>query len=177
MTNPVTLSVREITAADVAPLVDYWLTATPQFLRGMGADPAKIPDRATWENMLHEQIATPYTEKKAYCIIWLVNEQPIGHSNVNKIVFGDEAYMHLHVWNAALRGTGYGRQLLEKTIPFFFKNLQLKKLYCEPYAHNPAPNKILPKAGFRFVKSYTTTPGYLNFEQEVNLWEMDRPAN
>lgn len=50
--------------------------------------------------------------------------------------------------------------------------MELKNIYCEPYAQNPAPNKTLAKAGFLFVKKYTTIPGYLNFEQEVNQWLM-----
>jgi hypothetical protein len=37
---------------------------------------------------------------------------------------------------------------------------------------NPAPNKTLEKIGFTFIKSHTCVPGYLNFEQEVNRWEM-----
>lgn len=169
------LSVREIQAADVPPLIEYWLSATPEFLRGMGADPQKMLSRSEWEKMLGEQLAADYTQKKSYCIIWLLNGEPVGHSNVNKIVFGQEAYMHLHVWNPQLRGTGFGVQFVKMTIPYFFNNLQLKILYCEPYAHNPAPNKTLPKAGFRFVKTYNTTPGFLNFEQEVNLWKIDGP--
>ena len=58
------------------------------------------------------------------------------------------------------------------TLPFFFENFKLKKLYCEPYALNAAPNKTLTKAGFNFVKKYSTIPGSISFEQEVNQWEM-----
>ena len=65
-----------------------------------------------------------------------------------------------------------GTQLVKMTLPYFFKNLQLKKLYCEAYALNLAPNKTLEKIGFTFIKKYTTTPGFLNFEQEVNKWEL-----
>lgn len=57
-------------------------------------------------------------------------------------------------------------------LPWFFKNLKLKKIYCEPYALIPAPNKTLEKVGFKFVKTYVTTPGRLNFEQPVYLWEI-----
>lgn len=168
------LTVREIQEADVQPLINYWLSATDEYLTGMGALRAKMPAQPEWEQMFAEQLAAAYPDKKAYCIIWLLNGRAVGHSNVNKIVFGKEAYMHLHLWDASLRGTGYGAQLVRLTLPYFFRNLQLETLYCEPYALNPAPNKTLPKAGFRFVKTYITTPGYLNFEQEVNLWEISR---
>ena len=138
----------------------------------MGADIAKMLLGDEWENMLTEQINQSYKEKKSYCIIWLSDEKPVGHSNVNKILFGEEAYMHLHVWKADKRQKGMGTALLKMSLPYFFDNLQLKKLYCEPYALNPAPNKTLDKVGFTFIKEYTTVPGILNFEQSVKLWEL-----
>jgi RimJ/RimL family protein N-acetyltransferase len=58
------------------------------------------------------------------------------------------------------------------TLPLFFERLQLKKLYCEPYALNSAPNKSLEKVGFEFIKEYITIPGSLNFEQPVKRWEL-----
>ena len=74
------------------------------------------------------------------------------------------------------RKKGMGAQLLEMTIKLFFENLKLKKLCCEPYALNPAPNKTLEKVGFSFVKEYITVPGSINFEQPVKRWEMTREA-
>ena len=67
-----------------------------------------------------------------------------------------------------------GLELVKLTLPHFFEKLKLRKLYCEPYALNPAPNKTLARAGFELMKEYTTTPGPLNFEQPVKLWQMTR---
>ncbi len=167
------LSVREIQESDIDLIAQYWLGSDKVFLEGMGVDTTKLPSRQEWRQMLSEQLSQPYDQKKSYCIIWLVNNIPVGHSNVNKIIFGKEAYMHLHIWNSAVRQKGLGVQLIRKSLPYFFKNLQLAKLYCEPYALNPAPNKTLKKAGFTLVKEYITTPGWINFEQPVKLWELD----
>jgi RimJ/RimL family protein N-acetyltransferase len=172
--NTENLSVREIQEQDIAHLISYWQNASNEFLLAMGADPAKLPDAEQLQQMLLEQISRPYVEKASYCIIWLLNDKPIGHSNVNKIIFGKEAFMHLHLWNQSSRQSGIGSKLVERTIPYFFKNLEIKTLYCEPYALNPAPNNTLKKTGFHFVKEYVTIPGYINFEQPVNLWQMTR---
>ena len=166
------LSVREIQEEDVEAIIDYWLHAEPAFLTGMGVDLKKIPTAEQWKEMLTEQINQPYTEKKSYCTIWLVDDKAIGHSNVNKIIFGQEAFMHLHIWKNEFRQKGTGTELVKLSLPLFFKNLDLKKIYCEPYALNPGPNKTLEKLGFKFVKTYTTISGWLNFEQPVNLWEL-----
>jgi len=166
------LSAREIQQSDIEYIIQYWLTGDPAFLTGMGVDLDKMPSREEWVAMLTEQLAQPYPEKKSYCTIWLADNKAIGHCNVNKIKFGDEAYMHLHMWYPNLRKKGIGTQLVKMSLPYFFENLELKKIYSEPYALNMAPNKSLEKAGFIFIKEYLTTPGFLNFEQPVNLWEL-----
>lgn len=171
-----TFSVRELTRADIVPLVNYWLGADNEFLTGMGCDVCKMPTEKEWHRMLNEQLRTPLEEKKSYCIIWLIGGKPAGHSNINKIIFGNEAYMHLHLWNTAEREKGAGTALVRMTLPYFFENYRLQKLFCEPYALNAAPNKVLEKAGFRFVKEYITTPNQINFEQPVKRWEMSAEA-
>ena len=168
------LSVRELEDSDIDLLINYWLTAEPGFLEAMGVDLAKLPSEEQWRELLTQQLKQDYPEKNSYCIIWLLDNNPIGHSNVNKIIFGEEAAMHLHIWNKKDRNSGYGFPLLQMTIPHYFRQMQLKKLYCEPYALNPAPNKTLEKLGFNFIKEYVTTPGFLNFEQPVLRWELSK---
>ena len=166
------LSVREIQQSDIEYITQYWLTADPAFLTGMGVDLDKMPSREEWVTMLSEQLAKPYPEKKSYCMIWLVNNKAIGHCNANKIKFGEEAYMHLHMWNSGLRKKGMGKELVKMSLSYFFENLELKRIFSEPYALNTAPNKTLENTGFTFVKQFITIPGFLNFEQAVNLWEL-----
>lgn len=168
------LSVRELQAKDIPLVADYWQNAEPEFLTGMGVDLAKLPTRDALTAMLTQQLSLPVNQRMSYALIWLEDGEPVGHSNVNKISFSESAYMHLHLWQPALRQKGAGTELVKKSLPFYFENLQLKTLYCEPYALNPAPNKTLAKAGFEFVKRHTTIPGTINFEQEVNCWQLTR---
>ena len=120
------LSVRELRHIDIEPLSDYWFKSDPSFLVEMGVDLSKMPTRTEWNQMLIEQLSQSYEEKKSYCIIWLIDEEPVGHSNVNRIIFGEEAYMHLHIWQAGNRTRGMGFQFVKMTLPYFFKNMQLK---------------------------------------------------
>jgi RimJ/RimL family protein N-acetyltransferase len=165
-------SVREITPSDIPALTAYWFTADPVFLRGMGVDIQKLPTRSQWVQMLSEQIEAPIKEKQSYCLIWESDGRTVGHSNVRPIFFGEEAYMHLHLWDAGVRKRGMGAELVRMSLPWFFENLRLKRLFSEPYALNPAPNKTLQKVGFDFVKEYITIPGFVNFEQPVKRWEL-----
>jgi RimJ/RimL family protein N-acetyltransferase len=166
------LSVRQLQKEDIDLITEYWLSSDGAFMERMGVATSKIPNKGEWRELLSEQLTLPIKEKKSYCIIWLVDGKPAGHSNINKIIFGEEAYMHLHIWNADIRMKGFGTAFIKMTLPWFFEKYELKNLYCEPYALNPAPNKTLEKAGFEFVKEYITIPGWLNFEQPVKLWRM-----
>jgi ribosomal-protein-alanine N-acetyltransferase len=168
------LSIREITEADIPLLADYWTKSDPEFMKSMGVDLSKIPERNELTKMLGDQIGKSYEEKQSYALIWLIDGNPSGHSNINKIVFGDEAYIHLHLWNSPDRKKGMGENFVRLSLVKYFDNFNLKMLYCEPYALNDAPNKTMKKVGFDFVKRYTTIPGSLNFEQEVNRWELSR---
>jgi [ribosomal protein S5]-alanine N-acetyltransferase len=151
-------------------IVDYFVNADVLFLDGMGVDPKLLPSREVWLKTLYENHQKPIEGRNIYYVIWHVGGKPIGHSNINKIIFGQEAYMHLHIWQPATRKQGFGLNLVRRSIPFYFKNFQLKNLYCEPYALNPAPNKALKKLGFEFIKEYETKPGLISFPQPVNRW-------
>jgi len=174
--NKMNLAVREIELVDIPRVVDYWMNASDEFLIGMGVDLSKMPSRDALTQMLKSQIALPYNQKQSYALIWLVNNQAVGHSNVNNIKYGEIATMHLHLWTSDLRQKGIGTQLVKLGIPFFFKNLKLDILICEPYAQNSAPNKTLLKVGFEFIKTYETIPGSLNFLQEVNQYKLTKKS-
>ena len=168
------LTVRELESRDIELLADYWLLSDPNYMIGMGVDLSKLPLREDLIKMLTSQLDYSVEKKQSYALIWELNGKQIGHTNVNQIVFGEQAYMHLHLWKSPYRQKGAGTLLIRKSLPYFFENLQLKTLYCEPYALNPAPNKTLEKVGFEFVKTHVTIPGTLNFEQKVHLWMLTK---
>ena len=136
----------------------------------MGVDQEKLPSRKDWLDRLLPDLERSDCEKQTYFLNWLYNEVAIGHSNVANIKYGEEAYIHLHIWVPEFRKAGMGTEFLRKSANAFIRKFALKSLYCEPYAENPAPNRALAKLGFRFVKRYRTVPGLINFDQEVNQY-------
>ncbi len=164
--------VRECIESDIEKIVNYFIQADADFLKGMGAEKSKLPKRERWVKNLHSELTKPHDEKEYYYIIWLLNKQPIGHSNVNHIKFGESATMHLHLWKGGTRKNGMGLKFLKLTIPFYFEKLELKKLVCEPYSENIAPNRTLRKLGFDLIRTYETIPGPINFQQTVNRYEL-----
>lgn len=174
MTIQTKIRVRELASNDIMFIADYWLNSDKDFLISMGVDLNQLPTREGLTKMLNNQINLPDSEKASLAMILEVNGKPAGHCNVNGITYGQEATMHLHLWTSDNRQKGLGTTMVLKSLPAFFDRLKLETLWCEPYSHNPAPNKTLKKIGFEFIKRYLTIPGSLNFEQEVNRYKLTR---
>lgn len=159
---------------EIGLMVSYFREADRDFLRGMGVDQNRLPAHDEWIQIVAEDMVLPLEERQFYYVVWEVDGQPIGHSNINKLIYGVEAFMHLHLWDATYRRNGNGAYFVPQSISIYFETFKLQNLFCEPYALNAGPNKTLPKAGFELVKSYETTPGWLNFHQKVNRWQLTR---
>jgi len=161
-------------ASDYESMLDYFLGAEEPFLRGMGVDPQRLPPRGAWLERLLPDLGRADSHKQTFYLGWDDEGRRIGHCNLNQLVYGDCAHVHLHLWDAGARRAGLGTELLRRSLPVFFQRFALQRLYCEPYAANPGPNRVLTKLGFRLLKRYRTTPGLINFEQEVNRYVLDR---
>lgn len=164
------IDVRLAVEADYPFIVDYFRNGDDEFHRGMGVDRSRLPARKEWLDILHDNHNRPKETKDFFYVIWMYDDEPVGHSNINKIKYGDEAYMHLHMWRQDIRARGLGLNFVKMSIPFYFDEFSLRTLWCEPYALNPAPNKTLKKLGFDLVKTYDTIPGWISFHQPVNRW-------
>ena len=159
--------------SDYERMIDYFLGADEVFLRGMGVDPKKLPDRQAWlEAALLDHRRTDAEKERAY-LAWIHQGVPVGHSSINRIRVGEQAFIHLHLWVGGLRQAGLGTQYFSASAAEFMRAFRLRRLYCEPYAENPGPNRALVKAGFRFIKRYRTVPGPINFEQDVNQYVLE----
>ncbi|MGH7590665.1 MAG: GNAT family N-acetyltransferase, partial [Gemmatimonadales bacterium] len=115
----------------------------------------------------------PNAEKERGYLAWVYEGATIGHSSINKIRLGKDAFIHLHLWSAPRRRAGLGTIFFQLSAERFARNFALRRLWCEPYAENLGPNRVLPRSGFRFVKRYRTIPGPFNYEQDVNQYLRD----
>ena len=169
-----TLTVREMVGSEFDLVVDYFLRATPEHLEMLGVDPTRLPTPESWHERFRRESTLP-TERRAWIVvIWLLDNQPVGFSSSDKITYGEQANMHLHVIDPERRNRGIGVECVRRSVDLYFELLKLKRLFCEPNAFNVAPNRTLQKAGFRYLKTHMTVPGPLNFHQAVTRWVMER---
>jgi RimJ/RimL family protein N-acetyltransferase len=167
-------TVREATFADVEAIIDYFLMSTPEFLRGRGIDPKKLPLKQDWCEKLQYNMTLPYEEKQLFYLIWQINGVAVGHSHISDIVFAKEAYMHLHLWKDEFRRQGNGAFFVRHSLPYYFENFALQRLFCQPYSYNEGPNKTLSKVGFRLLNQHRPVPFGIHYEQDMNLWTIEK---
>ena len=53
----------------------------------------------------------------------------VGHCYVNKVSFGKDAFLHLHIWQTGTQKKGMGSEMVKLSIPYFFEKLKLKTLF------------------------------------------------
>ena len=169
-----TVTVREMTEAEFEIVIDYFFKATPEFLETLGVDPTRLPAGRQWRERFQSERTKSIEQRTWLIVIWLSENRPIGFSTADKITFGEQANMHLHVVDANRRNQGYGSECVRLSAGIYFERLKLKRLFCEPNAFNAAPNRTLQKAGFKYLKTHMTVPGPLNFHQAVTRWVMER---
>ena len=169
-----TMAVREMTESEFEFVIEYFFRATPEFLETLGVDPTRLPTPDSWRERFRREQAKPIEQRAWLVVTWLKDSRPLGFSTSDKITYGEQANMHLHVVDPERRNQGYGAECVRRSADIYFERLKLKRLFCEPYAFNVAPNRTLQRAGFKYVKTYMTVPGPFNFRQAVTRWVMER---
>jgi RimJ/RimL family protein N-acetyltransferase len=167
-------TVRPMTLSEIDLIIEYFHGSTPEHLELMGVDPTRLPVASAWRERFQRDFAMPIERRAAFQTIWLEDNQPIGYSTTDKIVFGERANMHLHVIDSGRRNSGVGAECVRQSVDIYFETLRLKRLFCEPNAFNVAPNRTLQKAGFKYLKTHMTVPGPLNYHQAVTCWLVER---
>jgi RimJ/RimL family protein N-acetyltransferase len=171
---PDKIAVREMVPGEAHLVADYFNQATPEFLEILGVDPTRLGGLNGLQDRLQTERMLALDERRVIQLVWLGDDRPIGFSNCDKIVFAERANMHLHVIDPELRQRGIGTECVRRSVRIYFELLRLRELFCEPNAFNTAPNRTIQKAGFKYVKTYTTVPGPLNFHQAVTRWVIRR---
>ena len=165
---------RPMQLSETDIIIDYFQSASPEYLNTLGVDPSRLLERAQWKARFEQRFALPIEERNFFAIIWEIDGHTAGWSSADKIVFGEEAYMHLHILDPERRRAGNGTFFVRESAKIYFDTLRISRLYCEPYAFNVAPNRTLQAAGFKYVKTHMTVPGPLNFHQPVTRWVLER---
>ena len=105
--NPIA---RPMRPAEASLIIDYFHNASPEFLHGLGVDPAKLPAREQWRAHYDREFSLPVEQRKSFLVLWELADAPIGFSTADKIEIGKQAFMHLHIFAAGSPPAGLRRR-------------------------------------------------------------------
>jgi hypothetical protein len=143
----VSLVVREMALDEVDLVIDYFYGSTPEHLETMGVDPTRLPTREDWWARYVAEYGKSVQERSTLLVIWELDGVAFGFSSPDKIVYGKQAHMHLHIVDPQRRRSGIGAACVRETVELYFNALALRFLFCEPNAFNMAPNRTLQSVG------------------------------
>jgi RimJ/RimL family protein N-acetyltransferase len=167
-------AVRDMRADEASQVVSYFHGLSPDDCVRLGIDRSKLPEVGAWNRFLREDFERPVGARRWHYVAWELEGAAVGHSNIGDIERGVHGYMHLHIWRADLRAKGLGRAFVLGSVGRYFEVLDIQTVYCQPNAFNVAPNRALDAAGFAYLETYETVPGWLNHWQAVTRWAMTR---
>src|SRR5258708_23026732 len=138
-----TLTAREMTVAETDLVIDYFHSSTPEYLETLGVDPSRMHSGERWREGLEHEFARPDEQRSAIVVIWLSDQRPIGFSSSDKITYGEQANMHLHVTDPERRNRGVGAECVRRSVDIYFDRRSLKQTVSGPTASNPPPDRTL----------------------------------
>jgi RimJ/RimL family protein N-acetyltransferase len=168
-------SVRPTIPEEFSSVIQYFLNSSPADLKKRGTDANKLPSFEDWYSYMLVEHEKPLKQKQFFCLSWHYDSQLIGHSCVDHVEFGTQAFAHLHIWEPEFRHKKLGYSFFWLSLRYYFKHFDLKRIYCQPNANNNEPNQLLKGLGFKLIKYYKTIPHPICFEQYVNLYVLEAP--
>ena len=173
-TTKTNLSVRPLTAADIRLVVDYWCDMPNENLLRMGAERDYIPSREEFTANLLHQLTTTDRNATSFVLMWLADGEPIGFNTLKNIRYGEDADIHLHIFDDRHRGKGYGAPLFCLATVEYYRRFALQSMMCEPRSANPMPNGMLRKVGFPLIKTYVGRSSAICGVCELNRYDIRR---
>src|SRR5882672_4998655 len=82
---------------EVGVVIDYFHGACAEHPETLGVDPTRLPEPSKWRQLHEYEFAQPVERRRSFMVLWELEGRQIGFSSVDKLTYGKEAHMHLHV--------------------------------------------------------------------------------
>jgi hypothetical protein len=89
---------------------DATFSTQKAFDHRQAVDPTCLPTPDAWRKRFQHEFSLPLDKRLGFFVIWLLDDQAVGFSSCDKIVFGERANMHLHVAEPQRRHQGIGTE-------------------------------------------------------------------
>jgi hypothetical protein len=135
---------RDITAADVPAIVDYWILAPDEHLTSMGVDRQRIGTQEDIYRRFANAIRTDDARQSNIALGITLDERLVGYTLLNR--YSDEVnYSHWHIIVPNLRAKGLSSALYPYRIKAYFELTPIVQLIHQTRTANVGVNRMLDK--------------------------------
>ena len=155
-----TLTVREMTAAETDLIVEYFLNSTPEHLETLALEfPCGFHPLQAGASACAGRSRCLFSTEAWYCRA----TSRSAFRPRTRLSMASRPTCTCMSSTRAQAPQGAGAECVWRSVDLYFEKLQLKRLFCEPHAFNVAPNRTLQKAGFKYLKTHMTVAGAAQF--------------
>jgi len=174
--DPRSVSVRDLSEADVPPVLDYWFRSPPGFIESLGADPTKLPSEAEFGDSLRRRIraAEDPARSRLTSLAILHDGRFVGFHNLNPLVEGDFGVFHAHIARPELRRRGVAERSYPLACRIFLQRFDLKRILFKTPVQNVGAIRVKEKLGIRCVGEEVVDFGIIRAGTLAKVYELTR---
>jgi RimJ/RimL family protein N-acetyltransferase len=135
---------RDLTTADVPPIVDYWLSMPEESHAFMGVDRQRLGSHDEIHRRFSAAIRTADANQPNIALAITLDDRLVGYTLLNRHS-AEVNYSHWHIIVPALRAKGLSTALYPHRIQAYFEMAPIAQLIHQTRTRNLAVNRMLDK--------------------------------
>jgi RimJ/RimL family protein N-acetyltransferase len=135
---------RDLTAADIPAIIDYWLLSPSEYLDFMGVNRQLLGSSEDIHTRFMNAVRTGDPSQSVIALAITLDERFVGYTLLNR--YSEEVnYSHWHIIASNLRGQGLSTALYPSRIKTYFDVAPILQLIHQTRTRNLGVNRMLDK--------------------------------
>jgi RimJ/RimL family protein N-acetyltransferase len=174
--DPRSVSVRDLSEADIPFVLEYWFRSPPGFIESLGADPTKLPAEAQFADSLRQRVLlnAGLDRSRLTSLAVLHEGQFVGFHNLSPLVEGDFGVFHAHISQPEFRRRGVAECSYPQACRVFLQRFDLKRILFKTPAQNAGAIRVKEKLGIRFIGEELVDFGIIRPGTLAKVYELTR---
>jgi RimJ/RimL family protein N-acetyltransferase len=174
--DPRSVSVRDLSDADISFVLDYWFRSPPGFIESLGADPTKLPAEVQFADSLRQRVRVneALAGSKLSSLAIVCGGQFVGFHNLSPLVEGDFGVFHAHISQPAFRRRGVAECSYPLACRVFLQRFDLKRILFKTPVQNVGAIRVKEKLGIRFIGEEFVDFGIIRPGTLARVYELTR---
>ncbi len=174
--DPRSISVRDLSEADIPFVLEYWFRSPQGFIESLGADPTKLPPEAEFADSLRQRVRTNQTrvDSKLNSLAIVHDGQFVGFHNLNPLTEGDFGVFHAHISRPEFRRRGVAECSYPQACRIFLRRFDLKRILFKTPVQNVGAIRVKEKLGIRCIGEELVDFGIIRPGTLAKVYELTR---